>query len=47
MKRWDGESNVLDITDKEFEKMSPMLRVYWKHKSKNMNCIIFTQIGKV
>lgn len=47
LKRWDGESNTLDLKDEELDKISPMLRVYWEHKSKNMNCIIFVQIGKV
>lgn len=24
-----------------------MLRIYWEYKSKNMNCVIFVQIGTV
>lgn len=27
--------------------MSPMFRVYWETKSKNMNAIIFLQFGKM
>lgn len=47
LKRWDGHSNTLDLTPAELENLSPMLRVYWECKSKNMNCVIFCQIGKV
>ena len=47
LKRWDGESNYLKLETEELESMSPMLRIYWEHKSKNMNCIIFVQLGKI
>lgn len=27
--------------------MSPMFKVYWESKSKNMNAVIFVQFGKM
>jgi hypothetical protein len=41
IKRWDGISNELELTPSELRAISPMLQVYWKVKSKNMNVIVF------
>ena len=41
LKRWDGVSNELKLTEEEMHDLSPMLRVYWETKSKNMNAIVF------
>ena len=47
LKRWDGISNTLDLTEDEYDEMSPMMKVYWRLKSRNMNSLILVQLGRV
>ena len=47
LSKWNGTSNTLHIPESEYKNMSPMMEVYWEHKSKNMNCVMFIQLGKI
>ena len=47
LRRWDGVSNELELRYDEIQEMSPMLQVYWRTKSKNMNAIVLLEFGRM
>jgi DNA mismatch repair ATPase MutS len=46
IRRWDGESNELEIFAEELMDLTPMLQVYWRVKCKNMNTIVLIEMGR-